>query len=77
MSDLEDLIRKAMKAEGCKVLSIYKVEGGYQANRQSPKDTSAFRVEIMSDPADALFNALVPWEEKRKDPRKRDHGDLV
>lgn len=77
MKDLESLIRKAMVDEGCRALSIFKVEGGYQANRQHPKDSSTYRVEIMRDPADALYNALVSWEERRKSAGIRDNSDLV
>ena len=78
MSDIEAMLRRAMLENGCKSISIFATEKGFQANRQNPKDSSAFRVEIMSDPADALFNVLAEKADtKRRDPKRRNLEDLV
>lgn len=77
ITDIEALLRRAMVEDKCPSISIVKVDGGYQVNRQDAKRSNTFNIAIMPDPADALFNVLAHYTNARRRPKVRSNEDLV
>lgn len=75
---LEEMIRRAFKEGGVRMITLVPVMDGFQASSKQPSG-GAFKVEIQADPVDALYNALCYRnEQKRDNPIKtRQNEDLI